>query len=448
MPNFRISTVPRIFPAILLLAFSMSSPGLLYPQQSEIPPVALEEPSTDGATQPERTAAESERIVEGRPRLYSLKRFLHPVSWLESGMRPLLRVIGNTGVGNTSPTEKTEPDSGVKFGLDGLGAGSGFGPEVKPFHDNLFNKGIEVELPLVVTYKGYQSFSFRGNYPLVAEGAVQRIGLEFTTGYTSRAADKYFGTGNDAPRTAESRFRTVSREAAVAIDARINETWNARLETGYRSVGVTRPRNFRSAQDLFQGQDVPGLASGGRFISTSASIERNTKDHQRFPSRGSIHRFEASVNEGDERNDFSYWRFGYEIQQFFPLSSDDRKVIALRAHLETTEEKGGSRIPFFDLPTVGGSRTIRGLESRRFVDKSALNFSAEYRYRIWRHFDWGLFVDQGQVAPEIGDFGLNRFHMGYGMRFTVRPPGDRGVTIAVGRSNEAWRLYLDFNQNF
>jgi hypothetical protein len=30
-------------------------------------------------------------------------------------------------------------------------------------------------------------------------------------------------------------------------------------------------------------------------------------------------------------------------------------------------------------------------------------------------------VSQGQVASQIGDFGLSRFHTGYGMRFLVRP---------------------------
>jgi len=441
MPNSRISIVPRPFPALLLLALSIFVPGLLHAQQSEIPPATLDQPVAEGQHEPER-------IVEGRPRLYSVKRFLHPVSWLEGGVRPLLRVIGNAGEGAASPGQKAVRPSGVKFGIRGLGAGSGFGPEVKPFHNNLFNKSIEVELPLVVTYGMYESFGFRGNYPLVSGGVAERIGLEFTTGYTSRPSENFFGAGNDTSLEYQSRYRAVSRNAAVAIDARINNVWTARLQTGYRSVGITRARNYRSAQDVFQSQDIPGLLTGARFISTSASIQRNTKDHPHLASEGGIQRLEAGLNEGDERSNFSYWRFRYDMQQFFPLSSDHRKVMAFKAGLETNQEKGGSAVPFFDLPTIGSYGTLRGFESRRFADKSALNFSAEYRYRIWRHLDWGLFVDQGQVAPEIGDFGLSRLHTGYGMRFTVRPPEDRAVNIEVGHSNEAWRFYVDFSPVF
>jgi hypothetical protein len=443
MSNFRISIVPRAFLAPLLLTILIPGlvPSAVHAQQSEIPPA----PADQSAVQEQQ---EPERIVEGRPRLYTVKRFLHPVSWLEGGVRPLLRVMGNMGEGDTSSEQKAAPEAGVKFSLRGLGGGSGFGPEVKPFHNNLFNRGIEVELPMMVTYKLYQSFGFRGNYPLVSGGAVKRIGLELTTGYTSRPSDNFFGIGNDTSQESQTRYRSVSRDVAVAIDARINDVWAARVETGYRSVGITSPRNFKSAMDEFRDEEIPGLLTGARFISTSASIQRNTKNDPRFPSAGGIQRIEASVNEGDDRSDFSYWRFRYDMQQFFSLSSDRRKVIALKVGLETNQEKGGSSVPFFDFPIIGSRGTVRGFESRRFADKSALNFSAEYRYRIWRHLDWALFVDQGQVAPEIGDFGLSRFHTGYGMRFVARPPGNRGVSIEVGRSNEAWRLYLNFSQDF
>jgi hypothetical protein len=72
----------------------------------------------------------------------------------------------------------------------------------------------------------------------------------------------------------------------------------------------------------------------------------------------------------------------------------------------------------------------------------------EYRYRIWRALDWGLFVDRGQVAPQPGDFAWNQLHTGYGVRLFVFPAPKLPITVDLGRSNEKLRLYVNFNPSF
>ena len=81
-----------------------------------------------------------------------------------------------------------------------------------------------------------------------------------------------------------------------------------------------------------------------------------------------------------------------------------------------------------------------------------MSASAEYRYRIWRYFDWGLFVDGGQVAPEIADFTSQKLHFGYGTRLIARSKGEgkdrRFVSLDVAHSREGWRFYVDFDGVF
>ena len=74
--------------------------------------------------------------------------------------------------------------------------------------------------------------------------------------------------------------------------------------------------------------------------------------------------------------------------------------------------------------------------------------SRSYRYRIWRQMDWGFFLDEGQVGPQPGDFGWNRFHAGYGFRFFILPKLTFPIAIDVAHSNEKWRLYVNFNTSF
>jgi outer membrane protein assembly factor BamA len=97
---------------------------------------------------------------------------------------------------------------------------------------------------------------------------------------------------------------------------------------------------------------------------------------------------------------------------------------------------------------LGNTQTLRGFDNFRFRDKSAMAASLEYRYRIWPAMDWGLFIDEGRVAPQLGDFDLHHFHTGYGFRLFVWPKPNLPLSIDVGRSNEKWRVYLGVNADF
>ena len=432
--------------ATAVLTFTVFVPESLPAQQAEIPA----KPSEGGAAAGD---GQTERIVESRPKMYPVKRILHPISWVYAGIRPFLTVAEKVGENLPSNSESASV-SGIKFRLTSLGPGSGIGAEIKPFHHDFLSNKVEIDVPLAITNKLYQSFGFRANYPLLSGDSVERVGLEFSGVYGSRPLENFFGIGNETAVASQSRFRTVSRSIALALDTRLTETWAARIEGRYRNVGITKPRNFTSTQDV-EPQTLPGLLSGATMRSIAASLRYDTRDRRALPDRskaaidnGSLQQLEASVNEGGDGDDFSYWRFRYTAQQFFPLKQDNGSVIALRGELETNREKGGGAIPFFDLPAIGSPETLPGFQPRRFADKSALGFSAEYRYRIWRHFDWSLFVSQGQVAPQIGDFGLGRFHTGYGMRFLVRPTGDHSIALDIGHSHEGWVFYLDFSPAF
>ncbi|HET9220647.1 MAG TPA: BamA/TamA family outer membrane protein [Terriglobia bacterium] len=438
-------TFNRAFLVVLCAMGSLAAP--LLGQQADIPP------AVDGAVPEAAVGAEADRIVDGRPDLHGFKRGAHPFSWIEFAFRPLLQGAEKVGPSQFNPDPEKKPRvSGVRLSIRGIGGGgssSGLGPEVRPFHYDLFGTGTEVELPLYVSFRLYESYGFRVNYPFIRSESFKRLGLELTGRYASRVAESFYGVGNDAPYWNETKFRSVSRTAGVALDARINDTWSFRLEEGYRSVGITEPRNGESVLDVFHGTDVPGLSEPGvTMLTSTASLERNTKDRVHLAGSGGLQRLEVTLNEALTGGDFSYWRYRGDIEQFFPLDKGKRNVIAFRGHVETTEEKGGSIIPFYDLPTIGGRSTVRGFSTRRFTDRSAMSAALEYRYRIWRYMDWGFFVDTGQVAEEIKDFARDRLHTGYGVRFMLRTKGERAVSLDVGHSREGWMFYVDFTPTF
>jgi outer membrane protein assembly factor BamA len=420
---------------ILLTVLTIAPVSALWAQES-LP--AVIEPSVE-PDQPER-------IVEGRPPFYSLKHNAHPLTWLELAFKPAFRSAESGWIYKLLERKRdTDKESGIRFGADGVGIGSGFGPRVTFFNKNLLGRGIDVEVPLTYTYKQYQLFEFNGSIPLPYR-KLDKLSFDLGTAYISRAQDDFFGIGNNSPED-ETKFRTVTRQASAGFTAKWNEQWTSRFGVTYRSVGVTEPTAGVSTQDTFNAASVPGLF-GATLGSAGFFVTRDTEKRDNYSFKGGLDDFQISFNRSIDGSDFEYWRYHFYSQHFFWLTDDGRKVLAARGLVETNVTPAGHLMPFFDMPFVGSDDTLRGFDNFRFRDKSALALSLEYRYRIWPRLDWGVFIDEGQVAPQLGDMGLDHFHTGYGVRLFVWPKPDLPISIDYGRSNESWRLYINFNARF
>jgi len=406
----------------------------------------LAQESLPTVVEPSVEPDQPERIVEGRPPLYSFKRNAHPLTWLELAFKPAFRSAES---GRFQKLLERKPDtdkeSGIKFGAGGVGVGSGFGPRVTFFNKNLLGRGIDVEVPLTYTYKQYQQFSFNGSIPLFYP-KLDKLSFDLGTAYISRAQDDFFGIGNNTPED-ETKLRTVTRQASAGFTAKWSERWTSGFGVTYRSVGVTEPTSGTSTQAQFSATAVPGLY-GATLGSAGFFVTRDTQKRENYSFKGGLDDFQISFNRSVDGGDFEYWRYHFYSQHFFSLNDDGRKVLAARGLVETNVTPGSRLMPFFDMPFVGSDETLRGFDNFRFRDKSALALSLEYRYRIWPRLDWGVFIDEGQVAPQLGDMALDRFHTGYGLRLFVWPKPDLPISIDYGRSNASWRLYINFNTRF
>jgi outer membrane protein assembly factor BamA len=397
--------------------------------------------------EPAAEPSQTERIVEGRPRLYTFKRVAHPLTWFEAALEPPFRSADSGWIHRMMVRKPAEKESGVRFGVGSAGTSSGLGPQVTFFHKNFLGRGIDVELPLLYTFSRYQVYRFQASVPIASESFVDRLSFDLATGYSSRARDDFFGLGNDSDRENERQLRTITREASAGFTAKLNDAWTAGLHGVYRTVGITKPTFGHSAQEFFDSSSTPGLF-GAALESAVFSLGRDTREREDNAFKGGSDQFEVSFNRSAGGREFEYWRYRLDSEHFFPLTSDGRKVIAARALVDTNQPTSGSRVPFFDMPVLGSSGTLRGFENFRFRDKSAAAFTLEYRYRIWPSLDWGLFVDEGQVAPQLGDMALNRFHTGYGVRLFVWPKPNMPISFDYGRSRETWRFYVNINTRF
>jgi hypothetical protein len=119
------------------------------------------------------------------------------------------------------------------------------------------------------------------------------------------------------------------------------------------------------------------------------------------PSTGTKVAVFAGWAQGIDGDPTRYLRYGADVIRYFDLYLGDR-VLVLKAHLEAVAGDD-DRIPFTDLPRLGGTAVLRGYSHGRFSDRVAVAGTAEYHWPIWHNLGGFLFFDAGRVLEEVSD---------------------------------------------
>jgi outer membrane protein assembly factor BamA len=136
-----------------------------------------------------------------------------------------------------------------------------------------------------------------------------------------------------------------------------------------------------------------------------------------------------------------------EIQQYIPFFNQ-RRVIAMRGRLQTTDVNAAQQVPFFLLPTLGGSDDLRGFPEFRFKDRQSLILNLEYRWEAFSGLDMALFGDAGNVFERVGDIRLDKLETSYGVGFRFNTSKSVFLRLDIGFGPEGPRTFMKFNHVF
>jgi outer membrane protein assembly factor BamA len=145
---------------------------------------------------------------------------------------------------------------------------------------------------------------------------------------------------------------------------------------------------------------------------------------------------------------FTFSRVDVDLRQYVGFLAE-RRVLAARAYLSTSDVQPGQTFPFYLMPYLGGHDTLRGFREYRFRGPHAILLQGEYRFEIWSGFDGALFYDAGKVAARRSDLNLKDLErdFGFGFRFNT----NEGVVMRVDAgfgSREGKHLYITFGGVF
>ncbi len=334
---------------------------------------------------------------------------------------------------------------GIHLKLGSLATGSGFAFGGGYRHRRLFDREGAFTVWGAASLKKYWAAEGRFDLPDLADGRLE-IGTYLR--WQDYPQEVYFGIGPAARRGDETNYQLKNTLVGgrVGIKPSSVVSFGGGLEYSRPVLGPGRNSRLPSIEALFDDASAPGLFGADNFLRTSAFLHVDYRQPKNA-RKGGWYRIEAShFEEASDAHTFN--RVDVDLRQFASILAE-RRVLAVRLYVSTSDPAPGARMPFYLMPTLGGHDSLRGFRDYRFRGPHAILTNAEYRWEIWSGLDAALFYDAGKVAFRRSDLdfkGLARAY-GFGFRFNT----DNGTILRIDAgfgSQDGKHLYIVFGDVF
>ncbi|RQV93821.1 hypothetical protein EH221_09120 [bacterium] len=339
--------------------------------------------------------------------------------------------------------------------------------------------GDQVQLNIIVTEQWYvfpypilfihdrdwSKFSYgAGIVHLNFRGRRETLNLGFWLGYNPSVQFSYANPwiGGKHHLITQIRFyhnRIRSKHFKEAIDEKhLGMEWTLGKRFGYHTVlGVT----FGYREVVFSPPEmVQTLSPSGkdRLPSLDLFYTWDRRDLQEYPHEGWLVSLFARQT-GFSRLTAHYLRTGFELRQYFPLTSTWTLAMRLKANLS------GGEIPLYDHVYLGYSERIRGYFFDVFEGENRALVSMAFRLPLVpiRYFDLsdhvyfqnlkfgaglGFFIDSGLTWSQGEMINHSMFKSGYGVGLHLHLPYIHLLRLEwaindQGRSQFIFDLYVD-----
>ncbi len=350
------------------------------------------------------------------------------------------------------------------------GAGLGLGLELTTA-DKI--PGVEFRGRFVISTRFYRRLEAEAYIPSIGD---KKTNADIWFNYIHRLRDNFFGIGPDTPEVPETNYASEYR----TYNATLYRDFTTQLQSGiYFSLINSAAYNGEDESEvpinvLYSGQPtvmpitrwLPGLNTNAKLISYGAFVEYDGRNNSVGLTRGSyLYGRYGSIDglANDTFSDFGWNEVSLDGRAYLPLGSDFTSV-ALRAFTELLDPKGGSQIPFYLLPWIGGRSQVRGFDNYRFRANNLVLFSVEPRKTVWKQsetkgVDVFAFGDVGQVwgdnrsttNPQVlanDNMSKSNWRTGVGGGAQYRMSKNFAFRVDIGHCNENTRAYFSVSRGF
>ncbi|MGE0816339.1 MAG: BamA/TamA family outer membrane protein [Vicinamibacterales bacterium] len=352
--------------------------------------------------------------------------------------RALIYVEEKRIVERLNPPEGFYPLVGSVARGSGWGVGAGY--RRRPLDGRL-----RVDTSAAITFRNYQTAQFTVSAPRLAGRPIE---LSTGTRWYDYPQEDFFGLGRQSNVDDRVSFTLRGLDVFGQAAARRAGGFVTRARAGVHryETGRGRDAKYPTAGDLFTEATAPGLTEAPTLAYAEGAVGIDTRDEPGNTRSGGLYTVGVGLFR-DRRGDFDFNRIDVTLLHVIPIF-DKKRGITLHAAASRIAPVAGGRVPFFLMPTVGGSDSLRGYRDFRFRDAAAVVLNAEYRWEAFSGLDLALFVDAADVGPTWRSLvGADlRSSWGLGFRFNTNRRVFLRLDAAGGR--EGARLWVAMGPSF
>ena len=297
--------------------------------------------------------------------------------------------------------------------------------------------------PSNITASGYYStngsysLSFKSNFYFFQNRSSGVFNLSF-----DNIIDRFYGVGNNTPDIENAQYtlgyKGGSLEYQIPPGIAIADRSGFIIEYGNYEILDPEQNPYLLNDTTLVGREG-GIVSGLGIVWVW-----DTRDQVFFPNHGGLTEARFVVYTQDLGSDFTFTWLQVNARRYWSFAKD--QVIAAQLYLETV----GGTPPFFKLPALGGSSTMRGYFQGRYRDRDYFATQVEYRQYFWRRFGFVAFAGFGDVAPELTALSLSDLKptYGFGLRFLFNEKEKINLRCDVGFGKDTNGVYFGIEEAF
>jgi hypothetical protein len=321
----------------------------------------------------------------------------------------------------------------VYLTFGGLYPSAGFAPGVAirhAFGDARLNAGVGYSI------RGYKMAQGTLAFP---ELLGDKFDIETRVRWTDATQVPFYGIGNASIKDDRVAYGLEALEAGGTVTWKPIPWYRLGAGVSYRefedSEGSGKHPSIETIASF-----VPGIFTSTRYTHSTAFTAIDWRTSPGYTRSGGLYSVTFSDYK-DSKDVFGFRRLDGDFRQFVPFLKD-QWVLAFRALVQTTDVDGNQLVPYYLLPSLGGSHRHRGYSDFRFQDRNLLLVSGEYRWLPSRVLDMALFVDAGKVTHDRDDLDFKHLKTGYGIGFRIHGPNITPVRIDIAHGREGLRIHL------
>jgi ATP:ADP antiporter, AAA family len=321
-------------------------------------------------------------------------------------------------------TRAIYPFMGSVFDGGGFAAG--------PAYRSRFGDSGALDAHAAWSVKNYKSADMSIRFPTIGHG---RTSIETHANWIDAPEVAFYGTGNDT----RSELHTHYAYGATTIGASARVRAARFFDVGAGLDGIWTSTTL----------DLPGstINADPTYMRTRVFAELDRRDSPGYTRNGGFYRLQWTGYRQANDGGYSFRRVDAEAQHFVPILRENW-VLALRAAVAATDAAEGNTVPYFLLPDLGGSHTLRGYPAWRFRGNNSMILTGEYRWTAGPLLDMALFLDAGKVEDRFRDLGLHGLKATYGIGMSFHTPSSTITRIELARTSEGPSLVFSFSPSF